>query len=352
MNSRERVIAAIEHRVPDRLPITFDAEKEVIDMLKTHFGVTTNDGVWDALHADTRLVGVNHTDPRIRQEGPVSYDFWGIGSKEQAYSGGTYSEYCVHPLAGMETVKQIEEYDWPTPDELRFDTLRKARAEHPDKAIIAYISHAGYFKATHLRGMEQFMIDLGAEPEMAEAAIRKVNDYTFPALERLCREAGDTFDIYYIADDFCTAAGPLVSPEMFRQYIKPYLKRYADIVHAHGKKFLLHTCGSTRRLLPDIIEAGVDVMEPIQTSAVGMAVEGLKRDFGDKMAFYGGIDLINVLSKGTPADVRNEVLKNFRVLGQGGGYIVGPGHTYIQIDAPLENILAMYETAYRDCAYH
>ena len=92
-------------------------------------------------------------------------------------------------------------------------------------------------------------------------------------------------------------------------------------------------------------------MEPIQTSAAGMAVEGLKADFGDKMTFYGSIDLINVLSKGSPDDVRNEVLNNFRVLGKNGGFIVGPGHTYIQPDVPLENILIMYETAYNECRY-
>ncbi len=350
MNSRERVLAAIEHRTPDRLPITFDAEKEVIELLMRHFKVSTRDQVWDALHADTRLVGADHNHPRIRKEGEVSYDFWGIGAKPQVYSGGTYNEYCHHPLAAMTSVSEIENYDWPTPSELSFESIRKTKAANPDKAIIAHISHAGYFKATHMRGMEAFMMDLGADPEIATAIIRKVNDYMFPAIERLCREAGDAFDIYYIADDFCTTSGPLMSPGMFREYIQPYLRRYAEIVHKYGKKLLLHTCGSTRALLPDIIEAGVDLMEPLQTSANGMAVEGLKRDFGDRMTFYGGIDLISVLSSGTPEQVRAEVLKNFRVLGRNGGYIVGPGHTYIQPDCPLKNILAMYETAYKECA--
>jgi uroporphyrinogen decarboxylase len=351
MNSRERVIAAIEHRTPDRLPITFEAEKEVIAVLKKHFGVTSRDAVWDALNVDTRLVGVDHHDPRIRDEGEISYDFWGIGSKLQAYPGGTYSEYCVFPLAGMETVADIEAYHWPTVDEMSFESLRAARAANPDKAIIAHITHAPYFKATHLRGMENFMMDLALNPPLAEAIIRKVSDYLFPALERLCREAGDTFDIFYIADDFCTALGPLISPDMFRQYIQPYLTHMSGIVHQHGKKFLLHTCGAVRPLLKDIIAAGVDVLEPIQTSAAGMEVEGLKRDFGDHLAFYGSIDLIKVLSQGSPAEVRQEVLRNFGVLGKNGGFIVGPGHTYIQPDVPLENILAMYETAYRECRY-
>jgi uroporphyrinogen decarboxylase len=350
MNSRMRVLAAIEHKESDRLPITFDAEKEVIDGLMSHFGVPTREEVWRALNVDTRLVGARHHDKRIRTKNGISYDFWGIGSKEQAYSGGRYWEYCEHPLADAQSVAEVEKYEWPTPDELSFEPIIEARQRNPDQAIIAYISHGGYFKATHLRGLEKFMQDLGENPEIAEALIQKVLEYTLPAIKRLCCEAGDAWDIYYIADDFCTARGPMISPTMFRSYIKPYLRSIADIVHSHGKKFLLHTCGSVRTLLPDVIDAGVDVLEPIQTSAEGMEVNALKRDFGAHMAFYGSIDLINVLSKGTPQEVRNEVIKNFKVLGRGGGFIVGPGHTYIQPDAPLENILAMYETALQ-CQY-
>lgn len=351
MDSRTRVLTAIGHRSPDRAPITFDAEKEVIAELMRHFGVSTRDQVWDALHVDTRLVGADHHYHHIRKVGEVSYDFWGIGEKEQAYSGGTYSEYCHYPLAGMETVAEIEGYDWPTADELSFDTLRAVKSANPDKAIIAHITHAPFFKATHIRGMDTFMEDLGARPEIADAILRKIAGYLLPAIERLCREAGDSFDIFYIADDTCTALGPLMSPTMYRRQMKPYLAQIAQIVHAHDKKLLLHTCGAVRALLPEVIDAGVDLLEPIQTSARGMEVEGLKRDFGAKLAFYGSIDLITVLSKGTPAQVREEVLKNFRILGKDGGFVVGPGHTYIQPDVPLANILAMYETAYRECRY-
>ena len=351
MTSRERVLAAVEHRTPDRVPITFDAEPEVIERLMDHFGVGTREEVWDALHVDTRLVGADHHDPRVREENGIRYDFWGIGEKQQAYSGGTYWEYCVHPLAGMSTVDEVENYNWPSPEEVAFDTIRETRRRNPDKAVIAHITHGGFFKATHLRGLQAFMMDLGMAPDLAEAIIRRVMAYFLPALERLCSEAGDSFDIFYVADDFCTAQGPMISPAMFRDLIQPYLAAIADTVHAHGKKMLLHTCGSIRALLPDIIAAGVDVMEPIQTSAEGMDVEGLKRDFGETMAFYGSIDLIRVLSRGTPAEVREEVMKNFRVLGRNGGLIIGPGHTYIQPDTTLENILALYETAWRECVY-
>ena len=351
MTSRERVLTAIAHREPDRLPITFDAEPEVIRTLQRHFGVATRDAVWNALHADTRLVGANHHHHHIRTEGVVEYDFWGIGSTPQDYSGGTYMEYSHFPLATCATLEEVEAYDWPTPDELSFESLRACRAANPDAAIIAHITHGAYFKATHLRGMERFMLDLGLQPELAGAIMRRVQGYLLPGVERLCREAGDSFDIFYMADDYCSADGPLMSPDLFRAEIRPYLAAIADICHRHDKKFLLHVCGAVRKLLPDILDAGVDLLEPIQTSAAGMEVEGLKRDFGDRLTFYGSIDLIRVLSRGTPEQVRQEVLRNFRVLGRNGGFIVGPGHTYIQPDCPLANILALYETAYDECRY-
>jgi len=352
MTSRERVLTAVEHREGDRVPITFDCEKEVLAVLKEHFKVPDAEGVWRSLHVDTRLVSADHSHPNIgTRPGGISTNFWGVGSKDVEYSFGTMYDIVYHPLAGMTTVEEINAYAWPTADELSFETLRAARKLNPDKAIIAYIGHGGYFTGTELKGMEEFLMDLGSNPALAHRVIDHIMDYTRPAVERLCREAGDAFDIYYIADDFCTALGPLVSPPMFREFIKPYLKTLADICHRSGKKFLLHTCGSVRTFLPEIIDAGVDILEPIQTSAAGMEAEGLKRDFGKDITFYGSIDLINVLSKGSPEDVRSEVLKNFRILGKGGGFIVGPGHTYIQPDTPLENILTMYETAYGECLY-
>lgn len=352
MISRERVLIAVSHREPDRLPITFDAEKEVKDALKKHFGVPDDEGVWRSLNVDTRLVGASHHHTNIgKMPGGINVDYWGVGVGQVEYSFGTMYDICHHPLEKMETVAELDGYNWPTADEISFEGIAAARAKNPDKAIIAYFCHGGYFTGTEMRGMERFLMDLAYNPEFAARLIDKITGYIYPSLERLCDEAADAFDIFYIADDFCTASGPLISPGMFRELIKPYLRRMAGIVHARGKRMLLHTCGSVRALLPDIIDAGVDILEPIQTSAAGMAVEGLKADFGERLTFYGSIDLINVLSKGTPAEVRAEVLHNFRVLGAGGGFIVGPGHTYIQPDTPLENILAMYETAYRECVY-
>jgi uroporphyrinogen decarboxylase len=149
-----------------------------------------------------------------------------------------------------------------------------------------------------------------------------------------------------MADDYCSQLGPLFRPEMFDEFVMPYLTQVVDRVHKHGKVFLLHVCGAVRPLLPMIVDAGVDMLEPIQVRATGMDPEGLKRDFGKHICFYGGVDLQQVLCKATPGQVADEVRALIDLLGEDGGFIVGPGHTYIQMDAPVQNIMAMYETAY------
>ena len=152
-------------------------------------------------------------------------------------------------------------------------------------------------------------------------------------------------DIVYMADDYCSQRAPLFSPADFREFVMPYLTKAVEKVHKQNKKFLLHCCGAVRPLLPMIIDAGVDMLEPIQIQAEGMEPEGLKRDFGKDLCFYGGFDLQKVLCRATPQEVSDEVKRLIDILGKDGGYILGPGHTYIQIDAHIENIVAMYETA-------
>jgi uroporphyrinogen decarboxylase len=356
MNGRERVLTAVNHREPDRVPITFDAQPEVYELLYGHFGIGTRAELWNALRVDTWLEGPAILDPRQRNLGDgVSQNRWGYRTRLQPYSVGEktgfYEEIVYHPLAGIETVAEVEKHDWPDPRLLDFTLFNDLRRTQPDRAIIAHITHGSYFNATFLRGMEQFLVDLVLNEDLAEALIERASRYLFESLDRLLEQAPDGFDIFYLADDYCMASGPLFSPDLFRRLIKPYLRRIADTLHGHGKKFLLHVCGSVRLLLPEIIDSGVDMLEPIQRRAAGMDLQGLKRDFGRDICFYGSVDLLETLNKGTPEDVREEVRRNMRILGQGGGLIIGPGHTYIQIDSPLENILAMYETAFREGGY-
>jgi len=356
MNSRERVLSAVNHRQPDRVPITFDAEPVVYDLLYEHFGIDSRAGLWDSLHVDTWLEGPVINDPRERKlDSGLFQNRWGYRTKHQPYTvddkTGYYDDIVYHPLAGIETVAELDSYDWPEADLLDFRHLNELRRKQPDRAIIAHITHGSYFNATFLRGMEQFLVDLAVHPELAEALVERATSYLLEALDRLLEQAPDGFDIFYLADDYCMDSGPLFSPDLFKDLIKPYLRQVSDRVHRHGKKFLLHVCGSVRLLLPEIIDSGVDILEPIQRRSAGMGLESLKKEFGRDLCFYGSVDLLQTLNKGTVEDVRNEVRRNIEILAPGGGFIIGPGHTYIQIDSPLENILAMYETAYQEGGY-
>lgn len=350
MNGRERVLTTINHQEPDRVPITFEAQPEVCQMLYGHFGIHTREQLWDKLNVDTWLEGPLVEDPREKElDDGVFQNRWGYHVQKKPYDvggkTGYHEEIIYHPLAEVECACDLERYDWPDPSLLEFGHFNKLRKNQPDRAIIAHITHGGYFNATFLRGIEQFLVDLAMDPMLTQALVERTSAYLIEALNRLLVQASDGFDIFYVADDYCMSSGPLFSPDVFKRLIKPYLREIADLVHAHNKKFLLHVCGSVRLLLPEIIDSGVDILEPVQRRSTGMDLKELKREFGDDITFYGSVDLLQTLNKGSAKDVAKEVRRNIEILGPGGGFILGPGNTYIQIDAPLENILTMYETA-------
>ncbi len=349
MTSRERVLTAVNHRLPDRVPITFDAEPPVKAALSRHFGTATKDELWDALHVDTWFVSPSRkVDLRKKLSDSLSEDMWGIHWRTVSYGEGTYTDPVHSPLRGDLSIADIERHPWPTRDVNDFSVVREKSAAQPDRAIVGTCGLGVFFVASFVRGMDDLLMDLIAEPDRARAVIEKIHPWVLHQVKELMRAAGDVLDVFYIADDFCMQQAPMMPPAVFETFFLPYIREIADLVHEHDCKFLFHCCGAVRPLLPMLIDAGIDILEPIQTRAAGMEVEGLKRDFGDRLAFYGSIDLQDVLCKGRPDTVRDEVRKNMRVLGDGGGFIVGPGHTYIQPDAPLENILAMYETAYTE----
>jgi uroporphyrinogen decarboxylase len=352
MNSKERVLLAASHQEPDRVPITFDGEDPVKESLKQHFGVTTKEGLWDALYVDTWFVGPESKQKLGKDLGNgESLDMWGVKWRKASYGKGSYTDVVENPLKGDVTLEIIKNYPWPPLDVSDYSVIPAKADAQKDRAIIAACGLGLYFRASFVRGMDELLMDMMIEKERAWAVLDPVREHIIHQVKELMKAAGDKIDIYYIADDFCMQSAPMMPPGTFKDFFIPYIKEIADIVHEHDCKYLFHVCGAVRPFLPLMIEAGVDMLEPIQTRAEGMAVEGLKKDFGDDLCFYGSIDLQEVLCKGTPDTVRQEVLKNMQVLGQGGGFIVGPGHTYIQPDAPLENILMMYKTAYEKGIY-
>lgn len=347
ISSKQRILTAVNHSITDRIPITFDAAPEVYAALHKHLGAVSKEELFDKLHIDTwMLLPGNFTYPESEEAKAEKTSIWGYKTRVTEYSGGAYDELFHSPLAGKDKIEDIDGYPWPDTDTLDFSHFPREAKAHSSRAIIGTFTWGAYFIATHVRGLENLMMDFALRKQYAERLIRTIADKSFVYLEKLLDEHSEHIDIVYMADDYCSQQGPLFSPEAFKKFVQPYLKRFVDKVHNYGKKFLLHCCGAVRPLLPMIIDSGVDMLEPIQTRARGMEPEGLKRDFGKDLCFYGGVDMQRTLCEGTPEQVADEVKMLIDILGQEGGYIIGPGHTYIQVDTPIENIMTMYETAY------
>lgn len=345
--SKQRVLAAINHRTADRTPITFDAEVEVYDALHKYLGTQTKEELFDRLHVDTWMIlPKNFMYPKEYENKDEKVSIWGYKTRKAFYSGGSYDELVESPLAGKHNLEDIDEHPWPERGTLDFSHIPEEAREHENLSIICPFIWGSYFVATFVRGMEDLFMDFAMRKDYAHHLINTITDKGLMFLEEMLGKYGEGIDIVYMADDYCSQLAPLFSPDMFREFVVPYLTKMVKMVHDYDKVFLLHVCGAVRPLLPMIIDAGVDMLEPIQIRAEGMEPVGLKLDFGKDICFYGGVDLQKTLCQGTPEEVSDEVKRLIGILGKDGGYIIGPGHTYIQVDAPMENIIAMYDTAY------
>jgi len=266
LNGKERVLAAIGHTEPDRAPITFDAEKEVYAALYDHLGLPTKEALFDRLQVDTWMVlPGNFMYSEAESLKAEKTALWGYRTRVTAYSGGTYDEVCFNPLAGKDELSDIDAHTWPSPDTLDFSHFSTEAAAHADRAVIGVFTWGAYFVASFVRGLEDLMMDFALRPKYAHHLIDTIHGISSQSLHDMLDAHGDGIDIVYMADDYCSHLAPLFSPAQFREFVMPYLTEVVDITHRYGKKFLLHVCGAVRPLLPMIVEAGVDMLEPIQT---------------------------------------------------------------------------------------
>ena len=344
MEARERVLAALEHRPPDRVPLDFSGTPEVWDMLRRHYGTEDDERILRALGVDLRGVRGRYQGPPLPRYPDGSWeDVYGIRLVRVRYEAGTYDEVARYVLDEARTPDDIAAHRWPSADWFDFSGVRAACERSEGYALVA--SGPGVFqRVTWLRRMELVLADMLLQPEMAEALFRRLADFHEAYYRRYLEAGGGRIDLLYVTDDYGSQKGLLMSPATWRRFIAGNLKRLVDVAHAHGARFMLHSCGGVRDLIPDLIAVGVDVLDPIQTQARGMDPTALKADYGHALSFHGAIDTQTTLPFGTPDDVRREVRERIAVLGAGGGYILAPTHN-VQPDTPLENVLAMVEAA-------
>ncbi len=362
MTARQRVLEAIGHRSPDRIPIDFWAVPEVFRQLREELGLGDDEAVLKRFGVDLRYFNgpayVGASRP-AGKEGVVE-DHWGVRRRLTAVAGTrrdgtayrwTYKHLLAGPLAGASSVAEIERHAWPTAEIWDYSGVQAAcRAlREAGYAVVAgadRLDRTAQLKpAMYLRGAEQFMADLLLEPEIAEAILHHVSDYYLEYNRRFFEAAGGSIDIFFMGDDMGTQSSTWVSPELYRRFFKQRLAAYCDLAHRHGMKVMYHTCGNVAPLVRDFIEAGVDILQSLQPQALGERLAWLKREYGRELCFQGGIDIQNVLPKAAPEEVRLHVRRCAKLLGEGGGYIFGTAHNILP-DTPTENILALIE------AYH
>lgn len=351
MTPRERMLTALDGGQPDRVPLDIWATAEVWAGLRAHLGVQDVGAIRQRLHIDGfNSVGPRYIGPPIpRCEPDVTLDYWGMKYRTQAYPGGIYSEQFHYPLASAQTLADLDDYPWPQVDWFDFSTVREQCEQRRDLPIMAGYAAPFYF-FNKLRGLEQSLLDLAAEPELSHAIIDRLGDFFYSFSERLFEAGEGLIDITQLTDDFGAQWGLLISLGMFDEYFLPHYRRLADLMHDHQVRIFHHDDGAMWDLIPRLIDLGVCVINPIQYRCGDLDLGWLKQTYGDRLAFHGGIDNQEVLPFGTVEEVKAEVRRCLSTLGRGGGYICAPCHN-LQAISPVENILAMYDTAWEEGVY-
>jgi len=341
MTSRERWLALFRRQRPDRVPTDYWATPEFTRQLMRHLGCRTRRQMLDRLGVDyeVRLLP-RYAGPRL----PRMSDEFGRRFRTVVHGSGAYRE-CVHfPLAGFKSVAGIEKsYVWPTADWWDFSVIPgqvRTNETHPIRGG----GSEPFLIYKELRGMEQAFVDLVENPEIVHYCLGKLFDLAYDSALRIYEAVPGRVDISYVAEDMGGQTDLMISVKHIREFLLPGMKRMIDLAHQAGAYVFHHNDGSCWRIVPDMIDLGIDLLNPLQWRCPGMARERLKRDFGSRVVLHGGMDNQFTLPFGTVEEVRREVEDNLRILGENGGYILAPCHN-IQALTPVENVLAMYDAA-------
>ncbi len=356
MNSRERTLEAIQHRQPDRPPLYVSLTPQLAEKLSVWAGLPYEEPI-DAMESSR----ISHMDlltfmgvdvvaiaPAAPPSAPTrtlpdgrTVNEWGMVFREV----GIYSEFDTHPLAHAATEVDIRSY--PFPDALapgRFDEAKRMLEQYASShAVIGDVETMFFELSWYMTGYEKFLMDLLTEAAYLPFLMDQIMHYIVEAGKVLL---GLGIDILWCGDDFGTQKGMLIDPLTWRKQIKPRIKyMFEEFRRVQPDiKIAWHSCGSILPIIPDFIELGLDILNPIQPLAKGMDPAFLKREYGKDLSFFGGIDVQELLPRGTPGMIKDEVRRRIEILGRDGGYIVAPAHN-IQPDTPVDNVLAFFEAA-------
>ena len=356
MTLRERVLTAIRHEQPDHVPYNFHATASVYDKVREHYDLPDNEALIEFTGNHIVKVGsdfnVNPWADKIQMElvpsgGPV------ISALDEA--GGLHTDEfgCVwerrqgmpHPVAYplADDYSLLDTYRMPDPYHAgRFDAARKLADRHRGKRFLfGKLGMAMFERAWAIRGMQELLVDLAVRPEWVEELLDRVlNEWNLPIIDQ---QIALGIDGFYFADDWGSKTSLLFSPTMWRRFIKPRMAICYQRVKEHGLVVGQHSDGNILHIMPDLVEIGLDVFNPLEPMAYD--IYAVKDRYGDRLTFYGGVDVERTLPHGTPREVRAEVRERAERLGRGGGYILQSSHTILD-DVPLANIVAYIEACH------
>lgn len=386
MNSRERVLTALSLKEPDRVPIDFcglqsgihvvayqkllkylgiqDPNPKYLDIIQ-HVALPC-EKLLERFHVDTRYLYMSNSILDLDQYPDISEDgiykgvkdqfgiFWGAPISKPSEEI-LYLDPVIHPLATCKSVEDVQSFEWPNgKDEKPFRGVKeKAKKLHDQNkyAVVSPVMGNTYEYTNFLFGFTQSLKLIKKQPEIIVATMKKLLEYWKDYVSTFYKAAEGYVDVICINGDLSEQAGPIINPDIYRKLVKPLDKEFSEFVHKLGPvKINYHSCGSTSVFISDFIDVGYDAHNPVQLGAYDMDSLSLKRRFGNKITFWGGLCDTKILAFGTPEDVKKEVTKNIRNFMPNGGYIAANIHN-ITAEVKPENIVAMFNTAYEQGNY-
>lgn len=335
MNAREKVMSVFNRKeVPVGAMWTGHPSDEIIPLLAHAWKIQPDrEAIFNYLNDDIRWIG--GVNCYHAPDGKPAFDyFWNM---ERGISLS-----CPGCFAECEEISEIDAYPWPDVSNFDFAEVIAQMDKHQDKMILGGIWSGFFQDLCNFFGMENYFVKMYTDPEVVEAATEHIVDYYVAANDKMLKETGHRSDVMFIGNDFGTQRNLMISPELFRKFVMPSLKRLIDVGKKHGKKVMVHSCGSIHQIIPDLIDAGVDILHPLQAQAYGMSAIELQQ-YKNDLAFVGGIDAQSFFVNATPQQIRDEVHRVKDILGP--GLVVSPSHEELLGNVPPENVLAMAEAA-------
>jgi len=352
----ERFTAVLNHKNPDRVPVNYLAKTDIDKKLKNFYGLKSEKELLDILGCDfyflsARDISQNETSVPIYR-GPELFHSdsericpFGIRwHRNVGFSKFGADEAIEGPLEKAESSRDILKHPWPKAEWFDMEPLIAEYEEYSDKIIIGGFWSGIFGHSYRMHGFSNFLLNMAMKPELIKTLVNRMTDFYLELNARAFSALKGKIDIFFMGNDFGSQGGLLFGTDMWDEFFFDNIKKLADLAHSYGLKVMAHSCGSIVEILGRLIEAGVEIIDPVQTTAVGMEPLQLKNEFGENIVFHGAIDTQQILPSGTPEQVYQHAVETIKVLGKNGGYIFAPCNS-LQGDTSVENIDAMYRAA-------